>query len=261
MRAKQGTRLPWASVLIEDVQEALDIYAPGEKAVRGGPFVDLVTYRLNDSRTNMAKHAISVVQELFSDAPFFDDANLIKKYVEHALKVVGEGSKATSPMWWQHWGDDGKHKGFLQSDLILATFSIHLAETVYALPADNPVPPCADPPIGALILAGQAVGHALKTFKTGTYKAPTSHFSASNYADYHTCEDGVFKLKRRATRYVRRLQGWSDETWADVRRRAQAFLDPSITERPAESVATPESNVEDDDDFDVESDDELPEAD
>ena len=58
----------------------------------------------------MAKHAISVVQELFGDAPFFDDADLIKKYVEHALKVVGEGSKATSPMWWQHWGDDGKHK-------------------------------------------------------------------------------------------------------------------------------------------------------
>ncbi|KAL1659264.1 hypothetical protein EV122DRAFT_271418 [Schizophyllum commune] len=242
MRAKQGTRLSWASVLIEDVQEALNIYAPGEKAVRGGPFVDLVTYRLNDSRTNMAKHAISV-------------------YVEHALKVVGEGSKATSPMWWQHWGDDGKHKGFLPSDLILATLSIHLAETVYALPADNPVPPCSDPPIGALILAGQAVEHALKTFKTGTYKAPTSHFSASNYADYHTSEDGVFKLKRRATRYVRRLQGWSDETWADVRRRAQAFLDPSITERPAESVATPESNVEDDDNFDVESDDELPEVD
>lgn len=42
MRAKQGTRLSWASVLIEDVQEALNIYAPGEKAVRGGPFVDLV---------------------------------------------------------------------------------------------------------------------------------------------------------------------------------------------------------------------------
>lgn len=168
-------------------------------------------------------------------------------------------------------------QGFLPSDLILATLSIHLAETVYALPADNPVPPCSDPPIGALILAGQAVcdklsagsrthdllkvEHALKTFKTGTYKAPTSHFSASNYADYHTSEDGVFKLKRRATRYVRRLQGWSDETWADVRRRAQAFLDPSITERPAESVATPESNVEDDDNFDVESDDELPEVD
>ena len=48
-------------------------------------------------------------------------------------------------------------QGFMQTDLIIATFSQHLVETVHAICPNPPMELCNDAPVGALLLASQAV--------------------------------------------------------------------------------------------------------
>ncbi|KAL1740172.1 hypothetical protein HDZ31DRAFT_48028 [Schizophyllum fasciatum] len=254
-RSIHGTLEPWASVRPADVQLVLAQCAPGEVAIPGGACVDLCQYRANDSRTNMARRAIEITQSTFEAEPFSGDANSIKAYVKHAtteVEIAGPASIKTAPMYWRHWGKGGEYrKGFLQSDLIIATFSQHVTETVLALPRNSPMPLCDDPPIGALLLASQAVQRALKCFETGEFRAPPNFFSAVNYGDHYELVKGRMKLINRATKFVATLRRWPSTTWVDIRTRAEAYLAlDSLDDDDASRATTPEAGAEEDSDDD-----------
>ncbi|KAF8237957.1 hypothetical protein L208DRAFT_1244406, partial [Tricholoma matsutake] len=111
-------------------------------------------------------------------------------------------------------------QGFLQNELILATFTnAHLAHLATDHPGD-------EKPIGALILLMQAVGHALSCYAMGLLKqdhTPASHFSADNYGDRVECvkiPSGHRKFKQRrdnhATQYIATVKAFKEDHWNDI---------------------------------------------
>jgi len=86
-----------------------------------------------------------------------------------------------------------------------------------------------------LLLTHLQVGRALSFWKSGVYEPPKSSsqfFSSNNFGDkYHNqikTKDGksikVRKQERRATRFVKTLKSFNDETWLIVFERAQEFV-------------------------------------
>ncbi|TRM57976.1 hypothetical protein BD626DRAFT_411132, partial [Schizophyllum amplum] len=276
LRSMHAARAPWASIHVEDVQAIFDAFEMEEVAEIGGVWMDLGQYRLNDSHTKLAKAAIVRVTELFDQDEFLGDdlvgrAERIRAYVEHAITEVGVGKDKSAPMHWQRWGD-GTHKtGFLQTDLILATFSIHLQETECTLPDDSAMPLRDHPrPVAKLIISAQAVQRALGFFSTGEFVAPKQKnrkddFSANNYGDYQERnEKGKLKSKNRATKWVKTLTNWTPATWERVVANAAAWLPDTAQSKsvsaattPAASEAESASDSDSDGSFIIQSDDEA----
>ncbi|KAL1732579.1 hypothetical protein EV714DRAFT_206353, partial [Schizophyllum commune] len=250
-RSLQAPLDPWAGISVHHIQLVAQRCVKGLFVHPKGAVVGLTTYRCNDSRTNMARRAIEVVAETFEAEPFSGDIDMIKTYVEHAtthVEIAGPTKMKTAPMFWRHWGKGGENRhGFMQTDLIIATFSQHLVETVHAICPNPPMELCNDAPVGALLLASQAVHRALLCYATGEFVHPTKNFSATHWNDYYDLINGRSKLVKRATKYVPTLRKWPASTWADIRARAEAYL--AIGQDDNASRAS-EADAQDDDSAD-----------
>ncbi|KAF5328797.1 hypothetical protein D9619_011528 [Psilocybe cf. subviscida] len=90
-------------------------------------------------------------------------------------------------------------------------------------------------PVGALILALQAVEYALKRWETGTYNKASNtadYFSFDNYGDVTekriqltgTTKKLVSHFNPRATKFMQTAQGLKDEQWSHIFENATDFL-------------------------------------
>ncbi|KAJ6457472.1 hypothetical protein C8R47DRAFT_1164089 [Mycena vitilis] len=280
---------------------------PVHKVIKDDAWIGLVNYRLNDWRAGFPTQAGKGLASLFDpanqqdDDDDYDDAEDttpasgdaagvhehddddpmtavtqpvakrrnfktpegIAEYVEEMLTPHAESG--TMPFHWQHWGNGVVKQGFLQEDLILYTFATHLAmlETIPSSYTRSTAPP-----IGALLLATQAVQRALGFWRTGVYNNPTptprtKYFSFDVWGDYTKPtgdKKSPHKLVRRATRFVGRLQQkWDAKRWAAFTAEATQWMEvPSRrragTSSRSASEAGDESILSDDDVVVIDSD-------
>ncbi|KIM49826.1 hypothetical protein M413DRAFT_438944, partial [Hebeloma cylindrosporum] len=146
----------------------------------------------------------------------------------------------TVPFHWKVWevDDNGKvtKKGCFQNQLIMYT----LAHAHFSDFEDVPVvAKLKIKPVGALILAVQAVEHAFKSWTTGVYvknSSPKGYFSGDNYGDKVmkvTGKDGRAKHvnNRQATQYVPTIEAFEDRHWESILEAVREILDASNSKR------------------------------
>ncbi|KAF7293854.1 hypothetical protein HMN09_01181400 [Mycena chlorophos] len=182
-------------------------------------------------------------------------------FVEWALQTHknGQGKETGSMAFqWRVWGNGEKKQGFMLSYPILRTFSTHLAE-VLSIPKQFDI--SEEPPIGALVMAAQAVHRELGFWTTGDYVAPSRDrkytFSADNWADKTTMENGARKTIKRSSKYVKALEKWDKDKWDELTRRTARIL-KRLRRRnkkaaPA-AVSEPQTPEGSDDDIEITSD-------
>ncbi|KAJ7233785.1 hypothetical protein C8J57DRAFT_1532101 [Mycena rebaudengoi] len=128
---------------------------------------------------------------------------------------------------WKIWGGGVDKKGFLQSHLIVYTFTYHLS-TLATIPGGYTKLEAS--PIGALLLSMQAVHRALQFWETGEYVNPQkfpSFFSIDNWGDT-TTSSGIHKqgkVIQRATKFVPTVQGWDKGRWKELKEAAEEWVE------------------------------------
>ncbi|KAJ7312722.1 hypothetical protein DFH08DRAFT_1087533 [Mycena albidolilacea] len=242
-RELAGTLEPWLFLNVAQVQAIVDrVFGPGKYLVeKNGPWFGLVTYRLTDWRSGFALQAQKAMDYLVKDAkecatvqntpdsiemedeepdskPFdFANAKGIAEFCEFALTEHKPGNKKKSTMafHWRTYGDGTNKEGFFLSYNILYTFAHHLNEL------DN-IPVKYERsmarPVGALLLAVQAVERNLGFWKTGQYVVPKGSdwfFSCDNWSDIRQTDPktGNTLITRHATKYLSTIKKWTAERW------------------------------------------------
>ncbi|KAJ7110512.1 hypothetical protein C8R44DRAFT_800159 [Mycena epipterygia] len=150
----------------------------------------------------------------------------VAAYAKWAVEPQPGGSM---PFQWRTWGR--KKSGFLQSALIAYTYAYHLA-CLHSIPGAYKKSTAR--PIGALLLAVQAVQRALQLWETGEYvnqNKKSEHFSSDIYTDYsvavpakHGQGKGI-KTVRRATKYLSSVQLWDEQRWMDFTTAAEKYVE------------------------------------
>ncbi|KAJ6626216.1 hypothetical protein B0H10DRAFT_1999368, partial [Mycena sp. CBHHK59/15] len=173
----------------------------------------------------------------------------IAEFVAWALQPHKEGD--TLAFHWKQWGNGIDKKGFLQSELIMYTYAYHLS-CLDTIPGGYKR--LTDPPIGALLIAVQAVQRALQFWRTGVYNnlQPTpraNFFSSDNWDDYtvpnpnpHGKKD---KLVRRATKFMVSVNKWDTELWDEVKAEAREFVEAAPVSRRCAASSRSTSEADD----------------
>ncbi|KAG6883646.1 hypothetical protein C0992_008228, partial [Termitomyces sp. T32_za158] len=247
VKEKVGTLAPWANLSTPQLQSIIDtVYQDGSYNVEGGDvWHGLVSYRLQSWRNGFATAASSIVKELFEDQDnrgSFDTPEARHSAVQWWLDWKGQEGEETAPYLFRKCvdGEDGcrrKH-GFCESPFIVHTLArAHLA---FVRP-QNPQDLVENLPVGALILALQAVHHALKEYeKDGYRQVDTSRngdFSFDNYGDTTTrqCTKGgriIDKFNPRASRWIAPVKNLKTKHWERILHDANEVLkDLSKTRR------------------------------
>ncbi|KAG6806524.1 hypothetical protein H0H92_011025, partial [Tricholoma furcatifolium] len=216
-KAKVGALAPWANLTIEDIQAIVDmVYGSGVHVVEAGDvWSTLISYRIHNWRNGFASEACKAVDAYFNDPDNFEVLGTAEARLEAVkgwLDWQGEEGQETAPYQFKECreGSDGhrKKRGFCESAFIVHTFA--LAHIYFICPPD-PQSPEDDMPIGAIILALQAVEHALKQYELdGTRRVDTSkkgEFSFDNYGDTSVPKRNpggrmVDTFEPRASRYI-----------------------------------------------------------
>ncbi|KAJ6517195.1 hypothetical protein C8R47DRAFT_1254521 [Mycena vitilis] len=162
----------------------------------------------------------------------------IAQFVAWALKTDGSGSM---PFHWKQWGNGVDKKGFLQAELIMHAFSYHLS-CLDAIPSGYTR--LKERPVGALLMAVQAVQRTLQFWRTGVYINPVpmlrvNYFSSDNWDDHTVTNPNPNgkkdKLVRRATMFQSTVKAWDDERWNEVMKEAREFVEVVSNRRRAGS--------------------------
>ncbi|KAG6907094.1 hypothetical protein DXG01_010543 [Tephrocybe rancida] len=183
-RIKAGMKEPWSGLTTIQVQEIVDeVFGDGKYQVTDTDvWCGLIAYRLNDWRAMFGQQGIKTVTHLVEDNPEVPNttaavADAIREYL-----WVPDGEQSAAFLWREFNGGKAK-KGLLQSHLILRVFAhAHLVlfdDPLDAIHGEHK-------PVGALLLAMQAVEHALSFWKTGELeedRTSAGHFSYDNYSD------------------------------------------------------------------------------
>ncbi|KAF8881515.1 hypothetical protein CPB84DRAFT_1851568 [Gymnopilus junonius] len=213
----------WKGLSVPQIQSLVDeVYGAGTHTVKhDSPWWDLVSYRLSDWRSHFVKHArIAVTNHM----AVFDYAE--EEYTKEDLAKYGS--------WEVNDEDDMrvKRKGCFQNELILYT----LANTHFSEFEDIPDPQDIyddEMPIGALILALQAVEHAFKFWTTGEFVEDSRlKFNANTYDDLLECKkkpDRSVKevLTCRSSLYLPSVQSLEKKHWVSIFKAASAILGQS----------------------------------
>ncbi|KAF7348717.1 hypothetical protein MVEN_01390600 [Mycena venus] len=165
----------------------------------------------------------------------------IAEFVEWALAPHEESG--TMAFHWKQWGDGKDKKGFLQTDLIVYTFAYHLSR-LDAIPGGYER--LTEPPVGALLIAVQAVQRALQFWRTGVYVNPhpmprSNYFSGDVWGDYSISgKGGKDKLVRRATKFMPAVQKWDEDRWNKLKEVAQEWVQVRTRRRATSSRSASE---------------------
>ncbi|KAJ7731387.1 hypothetical protein B0H16DRAFT_1696718 [Mycena metata] len=172
-----------------------------------------------------------------------DSPEGIAEFVAWSLEPGHESG--TMPFQWESWGGGVEKKGFLQSNVILYTFSYHLS-TLASIPGGYGR--LEAEPIGALLMSMQAVGRELEFWRTGECvrppSTPANYFSVDNFGDTVTTVNGKQK----------HVQKWDAERWAALKEAAEQWVElPSRRRAGTSSRSASEAG----DDSAILSDDEV----
>ncbi|KAF5375577.1 hypothetical protein D9615_003419 [Tricholomella constricta] len=257
-RKKVGSREgdPWETLAVEDVRYIVDtVFGVGEHEVEDDDvWCGLVSYRLNNWRHVFGSTAAKVVEQYIKGNPdHFPDEDTIQDTVLYMLEAP-EGEK-TKPFHWKVWDQDEdrgvRKKGLFQSSLILCTLALAHYQEIDEYPeiAD-------DKPSAALILAIQAVEHALGGWKSGTL-IKLEPFSGAKYGD--SFERGApssskskskAKFNNRATQYLPTIKNFDDRKWEDIFSTVTEFLDNQASKKKKGKVAERKRAASSDGDID-----------
>ncbi|KAG6809099.1 hypothetical protein H0H92_001622 [Tricholoma furcatifolium] len=251
-RIQAGAMEPWAGLTTVQIQGIVDqVYGVDEYEVKENDvWCGLIGYRLHDWRSSFGQNGIKTVTKLIEDnTEVLNSQTAIAEAINEYL-TIPKGQKS-APFQWQEFNGGTAKKGLLQSHLILRVFA-----HTYLLLFDDPFELLRmDKPVGALLLAMQAVQRALSFWKTGELvvdTSPAGRFSFDNYGD-KTTVDKVTKqltLHRRATLLLASINYWDDDYWHMLIKNAAEHLeDFHLMKRQASSTSRPSSEV-----FDVDAD-------
>ncbi|GLB45580.1 hypothetical protein LshimejAT787_2400380 [Lyophyllum shimeji] len=111
-----------------------------------------------------------------------------------------------------------------------------------------------DKPFGALILAIQAVEHALGAWESGIFvewQGSAAHFSGAKYGDIleratttNPKAKPVTTLNKRATRYIPTMNNFKESTWEDIFSTITSYLDSQKSKKKKVKAAESNSSME-----------------
>ncbi|KAJ7200093.1 hypothetical protein GGX14DRAFT_572207 [Mycena pura] len=264
---------PWRNFDVVQVQGLVDrVFGEGvHTVVQKGPWVHLVHYRLTDIRRSFLEPASQAIRNQISTAEERKAEREKTEAPAAGLNADDEEFDLTTKEGVADWVDwlcsdapDGHSKCFHWEDWseaepkdAFATYPIlyTFANAWLTFPETIPVEytPSKKRPYGAFLLAIQAVDYTLARWKTGEYVPSTKDreekFSGDNWADY-TEVTGTNKRRkvRRATKWLKTLQSWTDDEWVDLLDHAASLrLKPRRGSSRASSRASssaPEEDIE-----------------
>ncbi|KAK0445689.1 uncharacterized protein EV420DRAFT_1717449 [Desarmillaria tabescens] len=250
LREKVGQSVtPWASLSVEDVQEAVDIefgrteYCVAEK----GAWMSLANYRITNFRHDICVEAEKAVEAFIKEhSDQLSTPELIGQYMAYLITSTspeGNVSGPSPPFMWKVWKNDGaKRRGIFCHELIIRV----MAEAHFMAlgPMNNlSIIPY---PKGALLLTGQAVERAISMWTTGVFvntTAPT--FSRQNF-DNVTEEFALNPAERakygkdarkksvktkRVSIYQATLDSWNDAKWIELLTEVKQAVETSTSKK------------------------------
>jgi len=134
-------------------------------------------------------------------------------------------SDKNRPFIWETVYEDrtARREGMFQGRLVARTFLEHLLDIDGIDEADR-VP---KRPVGALILAVQAVHRALIYWLTGRLEVPpdkkSAEFSKTNWGDYILIDPRGNRKVKRASVYLRTINNLREQQWADILKVSLSF--------------------------------------
>ncbi|KAF8328738.1 hypothetical protein F5887DRAFT_1082943 [Amanita rubescens] len=190
MRKKIGSLPPWESLEITDIQAIVDdVYGKGTHVVTKNSFwVRLANARVNTWRRGFVEAAKSSIEILFADYPDHFSSTETKGTTVQFWLTKTHDEETFVYQWREYDSENRKRKGFLAAPCIADTLGAghfaKLPETLIDFSEEKPV--------GALVLAAQAVEHVLQQYTTGKFVKSAKEFSAENYAnkEHHVVEPG-----------------------------------------------------------------------
>ncbi|KIL54640.1 hypothetical protein M378DRAFT_18705 [Amanita muscaria Koide BX008] len=242
-----GTLEPWTLLTPELVQPILDEVF-GKRmytAARNEVFFNLAKMRMENWCHNFSQAGIDAVKSLLINNEVETPA-AVKELIGEYLSKVPIAPKSefdTYAFHWANWKEDGAIKtGFCQNNLILHTFAhAHLAhiklEGVESFGEEKP--------IGALLMAMQAVGRALEMWSDGTKStAKPLPFSGDNYSDIYikiNNQSNKRRRLRRATIFVSTLKNIDKDTWDIILKLAHEYIETGTRRRGSSASASSNS--------------------
>jgi len=111
-----------------------------------------------------------------------------------------------------------------------------------------------DRPLGALILATQAIEHAFGAWLSGAFVKQTgsaAHFSGAKYGDIfernttaNSKGQPTMKLNNQATQYIPTMKNFKDTTWDDIYLAVEVFLEERKSKKKKKKAAEFDSTME-----------------
>ncbi|KAF8869147.1 hypothetical protein CPB84DRAFT_1856678 [Gymnopilus junonius] len=203
----------WKGLSVPQIQSLVDeVYGAGTHTVKhDSPWWDLVSYRLSDWCSHFVKHARIAVVNHMAVFDYVEEEYTKEDLTEYIKKyTLLEGKQAPTARF--HWGswevddeDDMRVKCKYDDEM----------------------------PIGALILALQAVEHAFKFWTTGEFVEDSKlKFNADTYDDLLECKkkpDRSVKevLTHRSSLYLPSVQSLKKKHWVSIFEAASAILGQS----------------------------------
>ncbi|KAM6499936.1 hypothetical protein JOM56_005444 [Amanita muscaria] len=246
-KKRAGNLEPWVTLSTKDVQEIVDeVYGANKFHVHDDDvFVGLTNSRLHGWRNGFAQAALNTI-DLFITKNELNTKELIAEQIGlHLEKIVvcAETDQCMYAYQWAEWDSEQNIRtGFLKNDMILRTFGIaHLASIGTGL--DNFEE---EKPIGALLLAMQAVGRAFELWQDAGGVDPIKEakeanrkikpFSTDNYGDKKTeiRKNGLVQqdINRVATFFVPTIkQKFDEKYWEEILDGARVYASEVKTKR------------------------------
>ncbi|GLB37951.1 hypothetical protein LshimejAT787_0410020 [Lyophyllum shimeji] len=182
----------------------------------------LIKHGISQWLTKFAKAGVKALEAEYKRRGLATTA----EQAELVASLLGDAEDIESkkrPFLWDSVYDDpnAEKSGLFQGRLVAHVFLEHLI-TVQSLPNQYRVQ---EPPIGALILAIQAVHRALLYSINGTFTAPARkgdrEFSKQNWGDCKVeSANGKIRTLKRSTVFLKRIKNLSDVQWADIKQAA-----------------------------------------
>ncbi|KAM6496627.1 hypothetical protein JOM56_007100 [Amanita muscaria] len=246
-KKRAGNLEPWATLSTKDVQEIVDeVYGAGKFHVHDDDvFVGLTNSRLHGWRNGFAQAALNTI-DLFITKNELNTKELIAEQIGlHLEKIVvcAETDQCMYAYQWAEWDSEQNIRmGFLKNNMILRMFGIaHLASIGTGL--DNFEE---EKPIGALLLAMQAVGRAFELWQDAGGVDPIKEakeanrkikpFLTDNFGDKKTeiRKNGLVQqdINRVATFFVPTIkQKFDEKYWEEILDGARVYASEVNTKR------------------------------
>ncbi|KIM41783.1 hypothetical protein M413DRAFT_410062 [Hebeloma cylindrosporum] len=225
VKAKAGElEHPWAELNPSQVQELVDHVFGHDTytVVAEDVWCGLIAYRLSNWRNIFGSTAASAVKAYIESNP----ENMFVRGAEDIAEF-----------------------GCFQNELIMYTLAhAHFADFDDVPDAEK----LERKPVGALILAIQAVEHAFKSWTTGAYvkiTSPKGYFSADNYGDKIMKVAGKDRRtkhvnNRRATQYTPTINAFKDHHWNSILSAVRDILGENGNKRKRSKSASSRASSE-----------------